>query len=116
MKSHSHQNSLKPSEQEIFAEADSLEGSPVPEARLPAPVRTPVSFDAMFLMFLGCGSLVLGLVLCLGPKLSWKLNQIADGFKYLGVQGGVLVMGVLLTELILTRTFNPNEDHYGQAA
>ncbi len=63
--------------------------------KLPKPVRVPTSFDALFLMLIGISACGLGMTLSLGPRLSWKLSQIAEGFRHLGVEGGVLVMGGL---------------------
>jgi len=96
MKPRNRNNPLKPSEEEIFADVDATPDLPVHVGKLPKPVRVPSAFDAIFLQLMGLALLGGGLLLCLGPKLSWKLNQISDGFKYLGVQGGVLATGGLI--------------------
>ncbi|HUR28407.1 MAG TPA: hypothetical protein VM509_09485 [Planctomycetota bacterium] len=72
------------------------EGEVQPKPVRPEPVRTPSGFDATLLMLMGAGCVCGGLLLSLGPRLSWKLSQIATGFKHLGVEGGVLVMGGLV--------------------
>lgn len=95
MKSRQQNSPLKPSEQEIFNESEMAAEALAPQAKLPTPVRSASGFDAIFLQLAGVALLGGGLALCLGPKLSWKLTQIADGFKYLGVQGGVLAIGGL---------------------
>ena len=104
MKSRNRNSPLKPSDEEIFADVDAASDLPTQESKLPMPVRPPSAFDALFLQLSGLCLLGGGLVLCLGPKLSWKLNQITDGFKYLGVQGGVLATsGLILVGLGLLR-------------
>jgi hypothetical protein len=96
MKSRTRTSPLKPSEEEIFNEVEEPMEALRPASKLPTPVRPPSSFDATFLQLLGLGLLGLGVALSLGPKMSWKLNQVADGFKYLGVQGGALAVGGIL--------------------
>ncbi len=80
----------------LHVEDGSNEETPAVPAKLPKPVRVPRSFDALFLMLIGLGAFGLGMTLSLGPRLSWKLSQIAEGFRNLGVEGGVLMMGGLI--------------------
>lgn len=83
---------------------DSAASLPDSGETLPQPVRVGSGFDATLLMSLGIAAVAVGLALSLGPKVSWKLTQISDGFKYLGIQGGVLVMGgLILTGLGMLR-------------
>lgn len=60
-----------------------------PPARTKGGVGTLLSWLGMFSAFVG-------VVLCAAPKVSWKLGQISEGFKYLGIEGGTLVMGGLV--------------------
>ena len=66
--------------------------------------KTGGSSEAPFIMFLGLGFTLAGMALALGPKFSWKLDQISRGFAYLGVHGGTLLIGgVILAGLGLVR-------------
>ncbi len=80
----------------LHVEDGSNEETPAVQAKHPKPVRVPKSFDALFLMLIGLAAFGLGMTLSLGPRLSWKLSQIAEGFRHLGVDGGVLMMGGLI--------------------
>jgi len=60
--------------------------------------------EAPFMMFLGLGFTLAGVALALGPRFSWKLDQISRGFAYLGVHGGTFFIGgVILAGLGLVR-------------
>jgi hypothetical protein len=96
MKSHKRPTPIEPDVDEALADGPGKDDSRRPTPVLPKPVRTASGFDAAFLSVLGVGCVAGGLTLALGPKMSWKLEQIATGFKHLGVEGGVLVMGGLL--------------------
>lgn len=52
--------------------------------------------ESTLLLVTGLGASLGGLVLAMGPTLSWKLEQISVGFGYLGMHGGSLFMGGLI--------------------
>ena len=95
MKSRTEKRPLDDFDDVLNVEDGSNEDSPAAQVKLPKPVRVPTSFDALFLMLIGIGAFGLGMTLSLGPRLSWKLSQIAEGFRHLGIEGGVLMMGGL---------------------
>ena len=62
------------------------------QARVEVP-RTP---EATLLLLMGFVTTAAGLGLSFGPKFSWKVEQISQGFAYLGIHGGTLIMGGLM--------------------
>lgn len=52
--------------------------------------------ESTLLLVTGLAASLGGLVLAMGPTLSWKLEQISVGFGYLGMHGGSLFMGGLI--------------------
>ncbi|HTF90697.1 MAG TPA: hypothetical protein VK843_19920 [Planctomycetota bacterium] len=96
MKSHNDSTSFDSSDEEGLDDSHAQEGTTRHGSAMPQPVHAPSGFDAAFLMLLGIGCVAGGLALSLGPKVSWKVAQIATGFKHLGVEGGVLAMGGLI--------------------
>ncbi len=64
-----------------------------PEPRRNDPPRTP---EATLLVLMGFGTTLAGLALSMGPKFSWKVDQISQGFDYLGIHGGTMIMGGLI--------------------
>lgn len=59
------------------------------------PGRGSASEVSMMMMF-SVACLLGGIVLALGPKLSWKLTQITEGAAYLGIHSGALIIGGLV--------------------
>jgi hypothetical protein len=73
----------------------------------PAQDTPPVRDDGMagagqafFALLFGFGFVLCGVALALGPRLSWKIDQISRGFSYLGVHGGTLIVGGILLAAI----------------
>jgi hypothetical protein len=56
--------------------------------------------QAFFALLVGFGFVVCGVALAVGPRLSWKVDQISRGFSYLGVHGGTLIVGGILLAAI----------------
>jgi hypothetical protein len=79
----------------VVIEADDQDESPARPS--PAPSSTHGSgSDVVTLVACAVSCVVIGLLLAAGPKLSWKMTQISEGFAYLGVHGGALMMGGLV--------------------
>ncbi len=67
-----------------------------PQAQEPRRPEAPRTAEASLLLLMGFGITLAGLVLSMGPKFSWKVDQISQGFAYLGVHGGTLIVGGLM--------------------
>lgn len=78
-----------------------------PDSRTQRLPRT--GLDASLLLLTGFFATLGGLALCVGPKISWKLTQISEGFAYLGLFGGTLFMGGLVLVAMSTLRRGQNQ-------
>lgn len=82
------------------AKASREEEALEPQAEYGPPTPRPRTPEATLLLLFGFLAMAAGGALSLGPRFSWKLDQIAVGFDYLGVHGGTLLMsGLVLVAL-----------------
>lgn len=68
--------------------------------RKPRASRT--GFDASLILMTGFFAVLGGLALCFGPRISWKMTQIAEGLAYLGLFGGTFLMSGLVLVVLGT--------------